>query len=324
MNAQAKKPLLHVYLAVGEDALKRRTVLERLRKRAAEYGDLDFNHDVFDGEKATGSEIAVACNTLPFASELRLVEVANAEKLAKQDSEVLCAYLAAPNASTVLALSAEKLAKNTRLYKAVAAVGKTAVIDCSSMKTYELVHAVRAMAVGHGFAMTDGAAKKLVELVGEDTIRIDSELRKLAAAHIGPDPANEREVESLVVRSTEAKPYELVNAFSARDARECRRLLSKMESTSPYSLVGMCARRLRELVCAKSLDARGEGSRLASTLGLRDWQVKNHLRWARGFTEEELRRAFSTLRDCERSMKSGADPDAAFHDWLFATISRAV
>lgn len=321
MSDTKSQKLLPAYLAVGEDALKRRTVLERLRKRVAEYGDLEFNHDEFDGDRASGSDIAVACNTLPFASEIRLVEVARAEKLGKQDADVVCAYLAAPNESTVLVLSAEKLAKNTRLYKAVAAIGKTAVIDCAPMKRYELVRALRSMAVGHGITMTESAAEMLVSYVGEDTVRLDSELRKLALAHTGSDPVTQREVEGLVARTSEAKPWELVDAFSARDAKACLRLLSLLTSASPYALIGMCTNRLRELACAKSLDARGEGGQLAATLGVPAWRVKNHLAWARGYSEGELKKAFATARDCERAMKSGTDAQDAFRDWLFSTMA---
>ena len=321
MANTGENKLLPAYLAVGEDALKRRTVLERLRKRVASLGDLEFNHDEFDGERASGSDIAVACNTLPFASDLRLVEVTHAEKLGKQDAEVICAYLAAPNTSTVLVMSAEKLAKNTRLYKAFAAIGKTAVIDCAPMKRYELVRALRSMAVGHGITLTEAASETLVSHVGEDTVRLDTELRKLALAHSGSGPVTDREVALLVARTNEAKPWEFVDAFSARDVRGCLRLLPLLGSTSPYALIGMCTNRLRELTCAKSLDKRGEGHVLAETLKVPGWRVKNHVAWSRKFTDAELTRAFSKARDCERAMKSGTDPDNAFKDWMLSVIA---
>ena len=76
MTQTAKqKPLIPAYLIVGEDALKRSTVLRRLRERLAQYGDLSFNSDTFDGETALGADIVSACNTMPFASEKRLVYV---------------------------------------------------------------------------------------------------------------------------------------------------------------------------------------------------------------------------------------------------------
>lgn len=313
--------LLPAYLVVGEDELKRRTVLERLRKRIAQMGDLEFNHDEFDAERSPGDAIVQACNMLPFASEVRLVEVKNVDKLVKQDSEALVAYLQQPNESTVLALSAGKLAKNTRLYKAVAAVGKKAVIDCAPMKRYELVRALRSMAVSHGFTMTDSACEKLVEYVGEDTIALDSELKKLALVQDGNTPVTDRDIARLVAHTAEAKPWELVDAFAARDAKRCLAVLPLLTSSSPYALIGMCTVRLRELACAKALAARGESSRLAETLKVPSWRVKNHTAWARLYSEQELKHAFSTARDCERAMKSGVDPDEAFRAWLFSTMS---
>ena len=137
--------LLPAYLINGEDQLKRETVLKRLRSRLEAMGDLDFNCDTFDGKDALGGDIVAACNTMPFGIDKRLVIVRNADDLKKADSEALVAYLASPADFTVLALLANKLAKNTRLYKAAAAVGPKAVIDCAPRKAYELPSQVRAV-----------------------------------------------------------------------------------------------------------------------------------------------------------------------------------
>lgn len=314
--------LLPVYLIVGEDALKRDTVMKRLRDRLASLGDLSFNSDEFRGETAQGDEIVSACNTVPFASPVRMVEVRDADKLKKADSEALVTYLSSPNTTTVLALVADKLAKSTRLYKAVAAHGKTAVIDCAPLKRYELPKTVRALAVGHGVTFTEGAANKLIDLVGEDTIRLDNELKKIALAHRGTDAVNEHEVVDMVKRTAEVKPWEFVDAFSARDTRKCLLYLGRMDSVSPHALLAMCMTRLRELICARSLDARGNGRGVAAALKAPDWRVKNHVNWARAFSGEELREACIRARDTERAMKSGTDPDAAFLEWILSVVPR--
>lgn len=324
---QAKKntetQLLPAYLVVGEDALKRAAVLKRLQARVATYGDLSFNHDQFEGETAAGPDVVSACNTIPFASDIRLVQVRGAEKLKKADSEPIVAYLQSPSSSTVLALEAEKLAKNTRLYKAVAALGKSAVIDCAPMKRYELPKKVRAMAVGHGVAFTEGAAEKLVELVGENTVHLDNEITKIALAHKGPDPVGEREVASLVSRTAEVKPWEFVDAFAARDVKKCMECWGRMDSTSPHVLIALCTTKIRELICARSFVDRGNPRGIAAALKVPEWRCKNHATWARRFAAAELRRALVTSRDAERAMKSGADPKAAFLEWALSVMSRA-
>lgn len=314
--------MIPVYLVTGEDELKRETVVKRLHARMESYGDLSFNFDRFDGDSATGEQIVSACNTVPFASEFRLVQVDNAEKLKKADSEALVEYLKNPSSSSVLALVAGKLAKNTRLYKAVSAFGKSAVIDCAPMRKNDLPRAVRSMAVTHGFAMTEGAAHALIAQVGENTVTLDAELRKIALSHRGNDPVNESEVMSMVSRTAEVKPWEFVDAFSARNASKCMWCLSRMDTVSPHALLAMCITRLRELIVAKTLVDRGTPRGIAAALKMPDWRVKNHAAWARGFTARELRDALKSACRTERAMKSGSDPDAAFLEWALGVIRR--
>lgn len=317
-----KDALLPAYLVVGEDALKRDTVMKRLRARLSALGDLSFNSDEFAGETAAGESIVSACNTVPFASPVRLVEVRGADKLKKADAEALVAYLSSPSETTVLALVAEKLAKNTRLYKAVSVLGKSAIIDCTPLKRYELPKTVRAMATGHGVTLTEGAAVQLVELVGEDTIHLDNELKKIALAHRGTDAVNEHEIMGLVSRTAEVKPWEFVDAFSSRDTNKCLLYLGRMGSVSSHALLAMCTTRLRELVCAKAMATRGNARGVAAALKMPDWRCKNHAAWARAFSSEDLRNAFASARDTERAMKSGTDPDAAFLDWVLSVTTR--
>ena len=61
---------------------------------------------------------------------------------------------------------------------------------------------------------------------------------------------------------------------------------------------------------------------MAAALKMPDWRCKNHAAWARGFTAAELRRAIVSARDTERAMKSGADVQAAFLDWVLSVTAR--
>ena len=314
--------LLPAYAAVGDDALKRDTVARRLKARLEKAGDLSFDYDEFDGESASGAEVVGACNTMPFASPVRMVRLKGAEKLGKADSEALVAYLGNPSPTSVLLLEAEKLARGTRLFKAVAALGDGSIIDCAVPKAAQLPRLVRSMAVSHGISITDSAARLLVDLVGQDTVRLDSELQKMALSHRGSDPVNEHEVSAMVSRTVEVKPWEFLDAMCGRNLKRCMLLLSRMPSASPLSLMALCTGRVRELICAKALVQRGEQRSIAGALGKKDWQVKHHASWAGQFSRRELSDAIVAARDAEKAMKSGSDPDQAFLDWLIAFVSR--
>ncbi|MGI6591346.1 MAG: DNA polymerase III subunit delta [Eggerthellaceae bacterium] len=323
MAKEAK--LLPVYMAVGDDTLKRERVEERLTKRLSQVGDLSFNSQVFDGADAQGSDIVMACNTLPFASALRLVVVRNAEKLKAADARAVSEYLATPCETTVLALYATKLSKNSRLYKAVAAFGKGAIINCASVKKRNLPELVRGMAKSHSLQMTQGAIEELIERVGEDTVRLDSELRKLSLVHSGSDPVNEGEIALSVGRTNEVKPWEYTDAFAARNLGRCIYCLQRMPSASPYALMAGSVKRVRELIITKAVIERHQESQLAGALGLpasQAWKVKNYPRWANGYSADELRSALRTARDAEKKMKSGYDPSSTFLDWMIGVVAR--
>ena len=77
--------------------------------------------------------------------------------------------------------------------------------------------------------------------------------------------------------------------------------------------------RIRELICARALDSRGEGAGVARALGKQDWQVRNYVRWARRFAPGELEQDLSACASCERALKGSADSESAFLS-LIATI----
>ena len=77
----------------------------------------------------------------------------------------------------------------------------------------------------------------------------------------------------------------------------------------------MLCGRIRELIVAKALDARGQGRELAATLKLQSWQVKNHLTWHVAF-DAELVAALEGAVDVELALKGSADSQTALLLWI--------
>ena len=320
MSAKDNK-LLPYYFFVGEDALKRGVLEERLKARIATLGDIDFNFAAFDGTKDTAEDIVAACETLPFLSPYRYVLVRNADGFNAANAKTLAAYLASPSEECVLALSATAFDAKSALGKALAAAPKNAVVDCSINDIRSLV---RSLAVGHGVPISPNAAALLVELAGSDTIHLDAELEKLALAHEGNDPITPDEVRRLVapLASEDFKPWEFLDALSQADAQRCFRILSGVEEGELVRLMSLAQGRLKELLAAKSPSCSTPAS-LAEALGKKDWQVKNHLRWAGNLPEGLLEQTIISGAEAEASMKSGGNPRDVFSDWLAAFFTAA-
>lgn len=313
--------LLPAYLIVGADELKRDAAVRRLRSRVP--ADMaDFNLDELDGASLEEpGQLISSAQTMPFCADFRLVIVNGAGELAKPVSEAVVSYLADPNPQCVLCLVAEKLAKNTRLYKAVAKVGPHSVIDCAPLKRWELPPYVVKLAQKRGLSMDNAAAQELVERVGESTVALDNQIATLAQFVGDAGRITLADVEANVAQIAEVSPWAFADAVCERNAPRAMEMLNLMKAPSLVFLHSVLVGRLRELICAKSLDARGAASGLARELGRQSWQVKNHVRWSRAFGEEELVELLGQAAVCERALKGSQDSEAAFARFVLAVAS---
>lgn len=318
----AGQGLLPGYLIVGSDELKSSRAVERMRARLEKSGMVEFNLDERDMTKDPQvDDIVASLNTFPMGAEFRLVILTNCDKLPKAMSEPLVEYFANPSPTTVCLVVATTLAKNTRLYKAIKKLGDKAIIDCAPKKTWEMPPQVVKMAAAHGKAMGLPAAEALVARSGENTRMLDNELKKLASMVTGSE-ITLADIERHVMRTAEVKPWGFLNAVAARDLVRSLELLKLQPAKSEVRLWSLLVTRLRELIIAKSLDTRGQGSQLATTLGVQGWQVKNHLSWARRWRMDELLEALSQAIEVELALKGSRDSELALRMWVISMTSR--
>jgi DNA polymerase-3 subunit delta len=310
--------LKSVYLIYGTEDLRLAQAMDRLRKRVGEAADLDFNSDTFEGESANADDIVGACNTLPFLSERRLVIVKNVDKMAKSGQDTIAAYAADPAPSTVLVLSATKIAKNTKLYRAVDKLGGAA--EYAAPKKPEYPREVQRIFVERGKKISLDAAEFLVNVVGYDLRRLGAEADK-AVSFVGARPeVTRQDIEQVASTTATASIFEITDALANRDARAALRLLDRLlgDGESVFGIHALSLRTLRDLIVARAMidSGRGSLSEIARTIGRPDWQLKNLPRQARGFTSEELVDALRAAAETEAQMKTSRDSRLAFERWI--------
>lgn len=308
-----------VYLILSTQQMLVEQALTRLRKRVAEVADLDFNFQAFDADNTDVDEVIAAANTLPFASERRLVMVRNIEKLNKDGLDALAQYAADPSETTVLALAGEKLAKNTRLFKAVDKAG--GVLERSAPKGRELIASVRSMFADRGRTLDVAGAELLVQSVGKDLQRISVEIDK-TVAYAGERTSITREdIDQIVASTAETSVFEFTEALGDRDCRRALTLLNGLLRDGGSTELGvhvMAVRTVRELITARSLLDRGQGSaaELGRALGRQEWQIKKLPRQARAFRSEELTALLKSAAKTEAEMKRSRNPRLALERWV--------
>ena len=307
-----------VYLIYGEQDLLVERALEALKRNVGEVADLDFNMETFAGESADADEIVAACNTLPFASERRLVVVRAVDKMAKDGLDALVTYISNPSPTTILALVAKKMAKNTRLYKSVDKLG--GLLEREGPKSYEWPKAVQDLFARKGRQVSADGAELLVNSVGKDLRRLSVEVDK-AVAFTGDKATLSREdIEQVVSTTATASVFELNSALANRDCARALRLVDRLlgDGESIFGLHALALRQVRDLITARALIDRGESSTsaLAKALGRPDWQIKNLPRQAAAFTSEELVDILRSAAVGEAEMKTSRDARLVFERWI--------
>lgn len=308
--------LLRAYLIVGSDELKRTAALTKLRSYIPD-DCADFSLDEFQADELTEpDQLISSLQTFAFMFDIRMVIVHNIGALQKPIAEALVTYLKDPNPTTVLCCEGETLAKNTALYKALAKVGPKSVVECGTLKTWELPPQIVKIGANLGLSVQNDAAKELVNRLGENTVAIENQLKTFAEIHGAGATITKKLVCDEVAQIAEIKPWTFADTLCERNVAEALRLAKLMGESDYVFLLIVITRRLQELICAKALDARGASSMLASELGVQQWQVKNHARWARNFTMNELTGLLDAAQTCEAALKGSPDSQTAFTSFM--------
>jgi DNA polymerase-3 subunit delta len=312
-----------VYLIHGSEELLLERAVRRLKDRLAKVADLDFNMETFDGDAVSADEVVNAANTMPFMSERRLVVVRDVDKMSAADQGALADYAKDPAPFTALVLTAAKVNRGTRLYKAVDALGGAA--EYAPPKRGEYPAEVTRLFAERGKRASGDAARALVETAGRDLRRLDSEIDKIVA-YVGDREAVTAGDIAAVVSPGAVTVFEFTDALGARDAgvavTRLRKLLAAGESV--HGVLAMAVRHVRALVGARALmDRRVRTDEMAPLLGMAPWLVRNVVSQASNFTPAELSRALRDAASVEAELKSGAgDGTIVLTRWVVSVTGK--
>jgi len=299
----SSEPLLPVYLLMGSDRPKHLRALRRLRSR--------FDPEAVEqlaAESASGADAVAACNALGLfggAGGGRLVVVHGVEVWRKEDVEAVAGYLGDPVEGAVLALVAEEALRGTTLADLCKKKGQVLRYDVP--KASNLHNWARAELKRLGVDADADAARALVELVGDDTIALSSELEKLAAWAAG-EPVGRREVEEVAAPGREAAAWALTDAWGARDLPTLLEAYElALEKKEAFLLAVGLASHVGRVRAAQALAEEGLGAReVASRLKMKEFPARKALQHAERYSRAELDSALVRLAELDAAIKGGS------------------
>lgn len=253
----ARKP---VYVVFGRDGYLRDETLKKLLGRLIGEHSPETVLAEFDGDNASLANVLDEVRSFSLLAPLRVACVRDADDFVSKNRDALERYVKAPCDSGVLVLACAGWPKTTRLYKMVEALGGN--VDCNPPdKPWEFVQwVVDRVASEFGCRVTTPCAKNLVDLVGDDTGRIQMELAKLSTFVWPRKEIREEDVEELVAATRADKVFKVTDSIASRDVNRALEVWDQLLATdraAPYMAVGGLASAFRRLAEAKRLILRG-------------------------------------------------------------------
>lgn len=194
-----------VLVLAGKEAFLRERYLQTL-KEAIEASGVPTDVMRFDGATAQPADVFDECRSFGLLGQHKLVVVDNADQFVKEDNRPLVErYAQNPSDSATLVLRCETWRKGN-LDKMIAKVGRFQ--PCEELSRPEATKAaVKRALKDYQRTLEPAAAELLVERIGVDLARIDSELAKLAATTDPRQPITHELVRTMVTLSREEKPW---------------------------------------------------------------------------------------------------------------------
>jgi DNA polymerase III subunit delta len=304
--------LLSAYLITGSDRPKVTRALRRLRDRIGE----EATEQLVAGE-ASGEDAAAACNALGlFTVERRLVVVEQVERWKAPDLKAVQEYLKRPAPTTVLVLLGEDVKRDSALAKAVAKGGEVLVYDLPTRgrgSKADLPKWVEQQFRERGVDVDHEAARALVELAGENAQELATEVDKVAIWAAG-ERVGVDEIAELVPARAESPPFDLTDAWGARDVAGVLAAAERIVERSGDAprdvllrIAGLLTNHVARVGECQALDVEGvPPAAAADRLKRNRFYVQKLYEQSRNFSADELGDAVVRLAELDLALKGGS------------------
>ncbi len=326
------KKLLGAYAAVGGDTLKRDRAITRFKDRLegpAAFFDLDEITASSSMDEEEIARLIASLDQLSMGGGQRLVIVREAQALPPEARDALVSYLKDPNPESSLLLVADKLDARSKLYKAVSALGKGAIINCKEPEKRSVGSQVDRMAAELGLELDPLAKNELIDRIGANPPLLSRALRTIREQHATLGWVDVDMIRATVERAEAAAPWTVADAVISKDGKTALELIFESGQESHIGYHVWITRSLRHALVAKELEREGYGEQrgteiLAERFGARPqergpqnaWRYRKQWRGARRFTRAELVELLKRALDVEDALKGSANGESELVRWV--------
>jgi DNA polymerase III subunit delta len=294
-----------VYLFLGEGDLLKEEAWDLLLDKIVPAKARQFNGERLLAKEHPAPEVLGRLSAMPMFGSKRLLLVQHIEGWPKEQFRAIASYLTHPFPSACLVLSSTQKKGLEKLQAAVEAVGE--VVHFSPPTERDAPRWLQMRARQLGKALSPQAASFLVEQVGVELYRLQSELEKLGA-YVGDREEIELEDAREAISSQRSfTVFELLRYVGQGQTKEAIAALRKLllAGEQPLVILALLARQIRILWQAKDGAKRKMPmAELGRSLNLYPAVLRNYLQQAELFPEAELYRVHRAIREADLALKS--------------------
>lgn len=311
-----------LYLVVGDELWSRDRFLDLLKKTLVEPDMVDFNLDVLQANEVTGQAAADKANQMPMMADRRLVMVEECERWKAKDLNNLVKYLENPNEQASLVLQFTSADKRRKLFSTKSP--HKVLLEFTRPKPWELNDTIADLARDMGLQLNDEAVTQVADLAGDDLAKVSRELDKLSLYKLGDKNITAEDVEALMGRTRQVTRWELNDFIGKRDLPGA---LLKMHAVlaggeDAIGLLSTVNMHLKRLFAVKALMVKGlkDRNRVGQAVGVPPRIAEGLMDQQASYSDPELRRAFSLMRETDVRLKSAAMNKNLLLDHLITQI----
>jgi len=239
-----------VYAFAGPDRFLRKNAIDETLRALA--GEVDALGPAYvDGDQARLADVLDEVRTMSLLGQRRVVVVDEADDFISRHRAALERFCAAPEPGGVLLMACDSLPKNTRLYKIISEHGQ--VVFCEPPKGRALTAwVVERSRTVHGKRLSEAAAARLREHLGDGPGVLDAELTKLAAYVGARSDITPADIDALTGHTREETVFAVTDAIASGDTsaalRQWEQVLATDRAAPGRALAGLAwgVRRLLE------------------------------------------------------------------------------
>jgi DNA polymerase-3 subunit delta len=227
-----------VYWLEGEEEYFINEVMDFAEHQILPEEEKSFNLAIFYGKDADWTSVVNACRRYPMFAERQVVLLKEAQQM--RDIAKLEPYIMQPLGSTIFVVSYKdkKVDGRSKLAKILKEKGE--LLSTKKMYDNQLPEWVTELLQSRGLTIQQKALALLIDHIGNDLMRIKSEVEKIQINLGNRKMIDEDDVEKYVGISKEYNAFELQIALAKKDLANSLRIIQYFESNpkaAPIQLV---------------------------------------------------------------------------------------